>query len=152
MPTLEKTQYCFMFIQIIIQLFRLTINITNNSSTHRQQCKTTTRTYAVMIFTKIFTLTVFQMILYRGGLVETGSRSPVHILETRFQIIESTGWYKRPYCRRPNYRPRLRSPVQCHIIELSGDRLHGWDTKSNQCSHHYPAVLKSLIFAFAVQV
>tara|TARA_R110002072_G_scaffold210966_1_gene368583 strand:- start:26 stop:211 length:186 start_codon:yes stop_codon:yes gene_type:complete len=40
---------------------------------------------------EIFTLTVFQMILYRGGLVETGARSSVHILETRFQIIKSTG-------------------------------------------------------------
>ena len=46
---------------------------------------------AVIMLIDIFTLTVFQMILYRGGLVETGSRSPVHILAKRFQIIESTG-------------------------------------------------------------
>tara|TARA_R110000765_G_scaffold50367_2_gene102457 strand:+ start:656 stop:946 length:291 start_codon:yes stop_codon:yes gene_type:complete len=46
---------------------------------------------AVIILIEIFTLTVFQMILYRGGLVETGARSSVHILETRFQIIKSTG-------------------------------------------------------------
>tara|TARA_R110002049_G_scaffold294170_1_gene480673 strand:+ start:254 stop:634 length:381 start_codon:yes stop_codon:yes gene_type:complete len=59
---------------------------------------------------EIFTLTVFQMILYRGGLVETGSRSPVHILEARFQIIESTGGYKRVYWRRANFSG---NPVFC---------------------------------------